>query len=152
MPLSSLDTRIYQALTACHCMKEKFLRCESCEVAILDESLASGIKIIFAEVRESPLVETVRNTLTFEILLTNASHHLTNIEVWALRACCHHCFKAVGHGQFSDSIIACIFTSLAQLAIDHELKAVLNAQMWLSIKMSCLSTVGNLLNDLHILF
>jgi len=62
-------------------MKKKFLRCESCEVAILDESLASGIEIILTEVRESPLIETVRNTLTLEKLLTDASHHLANIEV-----------------------------------------------------------------------
>lgn len=74
--LSSLDSSIDQTLTTSHGVEEKLLRCETCEIAILDEALASGTEIILAEMRKSSLTETERNTLTLNILLTDASHDL----------------------------------------------------------------------------
>ena len=49
--LSSLDSGIDQTLTTSHGVEEELLRCETSEVAILDEALASGTEIILAEVR-----------------------------------------------------------------------------------------------------
>jgi hypothetical protein len=62
-------------------VEEKFLRCKTCEVAILDEALASGTEVVLAEMRQSSLTEAKRDTLTLDILLTDASHDLRDIEI-----------------------------------------------------------------------
>ena len=60
-------------------MKEELLRGQPSKVAILNETAGLGPKVVLHEVRESALLETEGDALTFNTLLADASNNLRYI-------------------------------------------------------------------------
>ena len=148
--LSSLDSRIDQSLATAHGVEEKFLWCQAGQVAVLDETFAGWAVVVLAEVRQRALTEAEGDTLTFYVLLTNASHDLRDVEIGALGAGGDHGLEAVPHEEILERELSRIVTSLVERAVDLELEAVEHALAWLLLERAYLGIVDDLL-DLELL-
>ena len=74
--LCSLDGGIDKTLTPSHSVKEELGGCETGQVGILYETTRLGTVIIFNEMRQRSVLETERDSLSFDILLTYAGNYL----------------------------------------------------------------------------
>lgn len=61
-------------------MEEELLRSESKQVRVLHEAFALRSEVVFGEMRKRSLVEAERNSLTFDVLLSDASHDLGDVD------------------------------------------------------------------------
>ena len=68
-------------------------------IAVFDETFAFWAEVILCEMRKRPLVEAERNSLTFDVLLSNTRHDLRDIVVVSLRSGDNHVGKSVVAGQ-----------------------------------------------------
>ena len=73
---SRLDGGIDETLTTSHGVEEELRWGESGEVGVLDEAARFRAVVVLDEVRQGSLPETERNSLTLDVLLTDASNDL----------------------------------------------------------------------------
>ena len=66
------------------------MRCQALDERRLNESTRRRAVVEALEVRQRTVLETVRNTLTLYVLLTQNGNHLGYVRVRALGTCLNH--------------------------------------------------------------
>ena len=76
-------------------MEEELLRRQALTETVLHEAASLSTVIELLVVGERAIRETEGNTTTLNVLLTNARHHLRNVNRATLRACLQHADEAI---------------------------------------------------------
>lgn len=82
---SCLNRSINQTFSTTHRVEVKFLRVQPTQVRRLNKSFRLRSKVILRKMRQSPSIKAEGYTTSFNILLANTSHNLTNVDVRAFR-------------------------------------------------------------------
>lgn len=82
---SCLNRSINQTFSPTHRVEVKFLRIQPTQVRRLNKSFRLRPKVILRKMRQSPSIKAEGYTTSFNILLSNTSHNLTNVDVRAFR-------------------------------------------------------------------
>ena len=76
-----LNSRIDQSFSTAHSVEVKLCRIKTLQIATLNKTLAFRSEIVFGKVRKRALIEPIRDSLSFDILLANTCHDLRNVNV-----------------------------------------------------------------------
>jgi len=80
-------------------MEVELCRIEAFEITGLNEATAFRTEIILCVVGQRPMLEAEGNAFAFDVLLTNTSHDLRDVDVASLAASCHHVSEPVACTQ-----------------------------------------------------
>ena len=97
--LCRLTSGINKTFSTTHCVKEKLLRRESTKVRVLNKATGFWTQVIFIEMGQSPSFKSVRNSISFYVLLSNAGNDLRNVDERSLRSCSNHCLDTISFIQ-----------------------------------------------------
>ena len=78
------DRRINQTFASSHCVKEELLRIEAVDEGVLHESPGFGTVVVFLEMWQGAIVESIVHPLTLDADLADDTHHLQHVNQIAL--------------------------------------------------------------------
>ena len=71
-------------------MEEELLGRQATKVTVLDKSTRFRTQVVLGKVRKGTFLESVWNTLSFNILLADTGNNLRNIDERTLGSRCYH--------------------------------------------------------------
>ena len=113
-----LNGRVDETLATTHGVEEEFLGRKPPQIGIFNESSTLGTKVVLGEVGQRALVEAERNTLAFNILLTDTSNHLRDVDEGSLGSGGHHTDNIIGVSERLLRHVTGVITGLVQNLVD----------------------------------
>lgn len=112
------------------------MRCQTLQVRVLHETTTFGAQIVLAVVRQRTMVEAVRDTLSFNVLLAHASNNLRDINERTLGTRRHRSLNVVCLIQTALRLTTGLVTGCVKHNIDETFKRLNHGSARLGFKFS----------------